>query len=88
MGINVPCFTGAERLAKKLDLTLAYLKVTKVKRGYYEAEFITLSENPKAYENYKLTDMFLREVEKQIYEAPEYYFWTHKRWKHRNESPH
>jgi len=82
MGIKVPCFTGAERLAKKLDLTTAYLKVTKVKRGFYEAEIITLAENPKDYQNYELTDMFLREVEKQIYEAPEYYFWTHKRWKH------
>ncbi|WP_455433268.1 LpxL/LpxP family acyltransferase, partial [Yeosuana marina] len=30
----------------------------------------------------QLTDMFLHEVEKQIREAPEYYFWTHKRWKH------
>src|SRR5690606_21361792 len=38
MGIKIPCFTGAERLAKKLDLATAYLKVTKVKRGYYEAE--------------------------------------------------
>jgi Kdo2-lipid IVA lauroyltransferase/acyltransferase len=83
MGIKVPCFTGAERLAKKLDLTTAYLKVTKVKRGFYEAEIMTLAENPKEYQDYQLTDMFLREVEKQIYEAPEYYFWTHKRWKHK-----
>ncbi|WP_339916497.1 lysophospholipid acyltransferase family protein [Yeosuana marina] len=82
MGINVPCFTGAERLAKKLDFTTAYLKVTKVKRGYYEAEIITLAENSLEYKDYQLTDMFLHEVEKQIREAPEYYFWTHKRWKH------
>ncbi|CAH8286359.1 KDO2-lipid IV(A) lauroyltransferase [Mariniflexile fucanivorans] len=82
MGIDVPCFTGAERLAKKLDLTTVYLKVNKVKRGYYEAEVITLTENPNDYKDYELTDMFLREVEKQIYQAPEYYFWTHKRWKH------
>lgn len=83
MGIDVPCFTGAERLAKKLDLAIAYLKVTKLKRGYYEAEIITLAENPNDYNDYELTGMFLREVEKQIYEAPEYYFWTHKRWKHK-----
>ncbi|MDO6759590.1 lysophospholipid acyltransferase family protein [Tamlana sp. 2_MG-2023] len=85
MGIEVPCFTGAERLAKKLDLAIAYLKITKVKRGHYEAEIMMLSENPKESPDYELTDMFLREVEKQIYEAPEFYFWTHKRWKHRNK---
>ena len=83
MGVDVPCFTGAERLAKKLDLTTAYLKVTKVKRGFYEAEIITLAENPSEFKDYELTDMFLREVEKQIYRAPEFYFWTHKRWKHK-----
>tara|TARA_R110001583_G_scaffold47169_2_gene147775 strand:- start:4221 stop:5096 length:876 start_codon:yes stop_codon:yes gene_type:complete len=83
MGINVPCFTGAERLAKKLDFSTTYLKVKKVKRGFYEAEIITLAENSNDYPDYQLTDMFLKEVEKQIYEAPEYYFWTHKRWKHK-----
>ncbi|MEY2702347.1 MAG: hypothetical protein RLY43_980, partial [Bacteroidota bacterium] len=25
------------------------------------------------------------EVEKQILEQPEYYFWTHKRWKYKQE---
>ncbi|MFD1613591.1 lysophospholipid acyltransferase family protein [Gelatiniphilus marinus] len=85
MGIKVPCFTGAERLAKKLDLTIAYLKVTKVKRGFYEAEIMTLAEQPKDYKDYQITDMFLHEVEQQIYNAPEYYFWTHKRWKHREK---
>ncbi|PIA81963.1 lipid A biosynthesis acyltransferase [Gaetbulibacter sp. 4G1] len=85
MSIKVPCFTGAERLAKNLDFSTAYLKVTKIKRGHYEAEIITLAENPNNYENYELTEMFLKEVEKQIYEAPEYYFWTHKRWKHREK---
>ena len=85
MGINVPCFTGAERLAKKLDLTTAFLKVTKVKRGFYEAKIITLAESSLGHTDYQLTDMFLAEVEKQIHEAPEYYFWTHKRWKHRKK---
>ncbi len=85
MGIDVPCFTGAERLAKKLDLSTAYLKVTKIKRGFYEAEIITLAEDSNKFENYELTDMFLKEVEKQIYKAPEYYFWTHKRWKHKKK---
>ena len=29
----------------------------------------------------------LNTVEKQIHEAPEYYLWTHKRWKHRDKAP-
>ena len=87
MGVKVPCFTGAERLAKKLDLNIAFFKVKKLRRGFYQAEVVTLAENPKDYPDYKLTDIFLREVEKQIQEAPEYYFWTHKRWKHHKKAP-
>lgn len=87
MNIEVPCFTGAEKIAKDLDLSVAYLKIEKVKRGHYEAEFITLAENARAYPDYEITDKFTKELEKQIYQAPEFYLWTHKRWKHRGKKP-
>ncbi|WP_417941303.1 lysophospholipid acyltransferase family protein [Flavobacterium sp. RS13.1] len=83
MGIEVPVHTGAEMLAKKYDLSVIMVKVKKVKRGYYEATFLTLADNPKDYEDFKITEMYIKQLEKQIYEAPEYYLWTHKRWKHR-----
>ena len=35
------------------------------------------------YKDYEITDKFLKLVETQIHDAPEYYLWTHKRWKHR-----
>lgn len=83
MGIEVPVHTGAEMLAKKYDLSVIFVKVKKVKRGYYEATFLSLADNSKDYEDFKITEMYLKEVEKQIYEEPEYYLWTHKRWKHK-----
>lgn len=83
MGIAVPVHTGAEMLSKKYDMNVIFLKVTKVKRGYYEASFEILSENAQNVPDYEITDKFLKLVEQQIYEAPEYYLWTHKRWKHR-----
>ena len=83
MGIEVPVHTGAEMLAKKYDLSVILVKVKKVARGYYEATFIPIAENPNDYDNFDITEKYLKEVEKQIYEAPEYYLWTHKRWKHR-----
>ena len=83
MGIEVPVHTGAEMLAKKYDLSVIFAKVKKVRRGYYEATFISLADHPKDFEDFKITEMYLKEVEKQILEAPEYYLWTHKRWKHK-----
>jgi len=83
MGIKVPVHTGAEMLAKKLDMPIVFFAVERKKRGYYEATFQTLAENPTDFKDYEITDKFLKLVEKQIHEAPEYYLWTHKRWKHR-----
>jgi lauroyl/myristoyl acyltransferase len=83
MGIEVPVHTGAEMIAKKYDLSVVFVKVKKVKRGYYEATFVPITDNPKSIPDFGITHAFIREVEKQILEAPEYYFWTHKRWKHK-----
>lgn len=83
MGVEVPVHTGAEMLAKKYDLNVLFVKVKKLKRGFYEATFIPISDNPRSIPDFGITSVFLREVEKQILEAPEYYFWTHKRWKHK-----
>ena len=85
MGHIVPVHTGAEMLAKRFDMNVIFLKVKKVKRGYYEASFEILSEDAKSVPNYEITDKFLKLVEEQIYEAPEFYLWTHKRWKHKKE---
>ncbi|WP_348824892.1 lysophospholipid acyltransferase family protein [Flavobacterium aestuarii] len=82
MGIKVPVHTGAEMLSKKYDMNVIFLKTKKVKRGYYEATMEILSENTAQVPDYEVTDHFLKLVEQQIYEAPEYYLWTHKRWKH------
>jgi len=83
MGVEVPVHTGPEMLAKRYDMNVIFAKVKKVRRGYYEATLIPISDDPKSVPNFEITDAFIQEVEKQIYEAPEYYFWTHKRWKHR-----
>ncbi|WP_276381846.1 lysophospholipid acyltransferase family protein [Flavobacterium sp. H4147] len=83
MGVEVPVHTGAEMLAKKYDLSVISVEVRKVKRGYYEATFVPIADDPKEYKDFEITEKYLKGVEKQIYEAPEFYLWTHKRWKHR-----
>ncbi len=86
MGQIVPVHTGAEMLAKRFDMNVIFLKTKKIKRGYYEASFEILSEDVKSVPNYEITDQFLKLVEEQILETPEYYLWTHKRWKHKKEN--
>ena len=87
MNIKVPVHTGAEKLAKELDLAIVFFKTKKVKRGYYETTFKTVTLNPNEFENYQITDLFINYLEDMIHEEPAYYLWTHKRWKHRNNVP-
>jgi KDO2-lipid IV(A) lauroyltransferase len=86
MGIKVPVFSGIESMARKMDLAVVFLKVVKVKRGYYEATFIPITTAGKSTNEHEITDKFLRLTEQQIRENPPYYLWTHRRWKHRNKA--
>ncbi|MHC5309611.1 lysophospholipid acyltransferase family protein [Myroides sp. LJL116] len=90
MGIEVPIFTGGEALCKKFGMVPYYLEVNQIKRGYYQCTFIPLTkeaEDVSSIPNYELSRRFFQEVEKQIRNRPELYFWTHKRWKHAGNKP-
>ncbi|HAX15266.1 MAG TPA: lipid A biosynthesis acyltransferase [Leeuwenhoekiella sp.] len=82
LGKNVPFFTGVERLAKSEDMPVIYLAVDKIKRGYYKASFKVITEDPTTLPDYQITDEFAALLEAQIKANPEYYLWTHKRFKH------
>ncbi|WP_010231359.1 lysophospholipid acyltransferase family protein [Gillisia marina] len=84
MGTTVPIFMGSEKLAKNLDMAVLYLHVEKKARGFYEATFVPITDNAAEEPDFKITNTFLTELEKQIKEKPEYYLWTHKRWKHKD----
>jgi KDO2-lipid IV(A) lauroyltransferase len=81
MGTCIPTHVGAEVLAKKSNHAYLYFNVTKIKRGYYEVNFELITKTPNDYPDFELTEIFIRKLEKAIHKAPEYYFWTHKRWK-------
>ncbi|MCF4102631.1 lysophospholipid acyltransferase family protein [Gillisia sp. M10.2A] len=84
LGANVPVFFGSEKLAKNLDMAVVYLHVEKIKRGYYSATFFPISDSPKEEPTFKITRTYLDLLETQIKKDPEYYLWTHKRWKHKD----
>ncbi len=85
MGIRVPVINGPETLARKMDLAVVFLKVSKVRRGYYKADFVTITTEAPSTKKGEITNAFLKMAERQIHEEPAYYLWTHKRWKHRGK---
>ena len=72
-----------ETISKKHNMAVLFMDVQKVKRGFYEVSFKTITENPKNHKDYEITDIFIKLLEKQIINKPEHYTWTHRRFKHR-----
>ena len=78
---DTPVFTGTERIVKKMNHAVFYVDMRRIKRGYYEAEFKLMTRAPKELEDFKLTDMYFDMLEKSIRRAPEFWLWSHNRWK-------
>ena len=85
MGVEVPVFTGAERIAKQFNIPVVFCDIQKKRRGYYVATFVPITEAPADTIAHEITDTFTQLLEAQIRRAPEYYLWTHNRFKHAKE---
>lgn len=79
--------TGSETLARKLDFDAMYFDVTRPRRGYYKATIYKISFNPALESPMAITDRYVQLLEKSIRTNPSLWLWTHKRWKHKCNSP-
>lgn len=80
---DTPVFTGAEKLARKLNYPVVFINIKRMKRGYYEIFTEVLAENPKETAENELTETYFRKLEMEIERMPETWLWSHRRWKHR-----
>jgi Kdo2-lipid IVA lauroyltransferase/acyltransferase len=76
-----PVFLGIEKLSKTIDCVVVFCRIDRVKRGYYEGTLVPLIEEPRACKPYEVTEAHVRYLEQQIREKPEYWLWSHRRWK-------
>lgn len=75
---------GAEKLAAKYDQAVLFGCIRKKKRGFYEVTFYPISDNVKQEKDGFVLDKHAEYLEMVINEHPEYWLWSHKRWKHKN----
>lgn len=81
MNQKTPFFTGAERIAKKLDLAIIYAEVVRVKRGYYQCIMHPMFESTENLPEFAITEEYIRRLEKTIQNDPAVWLWSHNRWK-------
>lgn len=82
---ETPVLTGTEKIAKKANFAVYYLDMQRIKRGYYKAEFKLLTDKPKECGEFEITELYMRALEKTIQRQPQYWLWTHNRWKRTRE---
>lgn len=78
---KTPVFSGSERMTRQFDMDAYFLKMTRVKRGHWQATFVPMCHDSKNTAEFELTEMYTRMLEEEISEAPEFWLWSHNRWK-------
>lgn len=76
---------GAEKYAKERNAAVVFAKNEKVKRGHYRMTLEILTEQPLDTAHGEITEMHTKALEKVILEEPEFWLWTHKRWKRKRK---
>ena len=82
---DTPVLTGTERIAKKFGHVVYYTDVKRIRRGYYQATFKLMADNPSQMPDYQLTDIYYQHLEASIRQVPEFWLWSHKRWSRTRE---
>lgn len=72
---------GVEKYAIKYDMPVLFTKLTRERRGYNTAEFVLITDNPAMHPEGEITEMHVRMMEEQILSNPQFWLWSHKRWK-------
>lgn len=72
---------GTEIFAVKYNYPVVFISINKVKRGYYEGVLEVLEENPAGSKQGEITELHTKCLEKLILKKPQYWLWSHKRWK-------
>ena len=80
---ETPFFQGPEKIAASTNQPVFFQHTKKTGRGKYCIEYTLLFENPKEIDQKEILLTYVRTAEKIIQQEPEYYLWSHRRWKHK-----
>jgi KDO2-lipid IV(A) lauroyltransferase len=82
---DTPVFLGAEKVAAKYDMAVVFFNIKKIKRGKYSMAIELLFEHTVGLPEYTITEAHVKRLEEIIIENPQYWIWSHRRWKHKRE---
>ena len=81
MNQNTAVYLGPEKIARQFGMAVVFLDVKKVDRGRYEVEIIPVTDDASKEKPYFVTETHVKILEERIIAHPEYWLWSHRRWK-------
>ena len=85
MNHDTGVFTGAERIMRKMNNAVYYVEMNRPRRGYYTCTYHLITKAPQSLPEYEITRRFFGLLEQTIQRHPQYYLWSHNRWKRTHE---
>lgn len=78
---------GTEKYAAEYNFPVVYGCIQKRARGYYEVSFELVHDQPASTSYGNITEAHTKLLERDILRQPEYWLWSHRRWKHTRPVP-
>jgi KDO2-lipid IV(A) lauroyltransferase len=72
---------GSAILASKLSHAVVYMKMKRVRKGYYEMSFVPICSDASKVKPEDIMRKYYDLLEEEINETPCNWLWSHKRWK-------
>lgn len=83
---DTPVYLGIEKLAKRYNTAVLYYEVRRIKRGYYAVDITQITGNAAETADREITDRHVALLEQTIRRNPQYWLWSHRRWKYKREN--
>jgi KDO2-lipid IV(A) lauroyltransferase len=81
LGQDTAFYIGAEQIARATRLPILYVRVRRIRRGYYEVELSQLWDGREVTEANTVTERYARACEIDVLKSPADWLWSYRRWR-------
>jgi Kdo2-lipid IVA lauroyltransferase/acyltransferase len=81
LGQDTAFYIGAEQIARATRLPILYVRVRRLRRGYYEVELSQLWDGREVTEANTVTERYARACEIDVLKSPADWLWSYRRWR-------
>jgi KDO2-lipid IV(A) lauroyltransferase len=81
LGQDTAFYIGAEQIARATRLPILYVRVRRIRRGYYQVELSPLWDGREVTEPNTVTERYARACEIDVLKSPADWLWSYRRWR-------